>query len=104
MEKICRNPNVMWREEKEVLAEAREALERGEDVGEMGTAVLFSGGTMVSLNILGGEIWKTCEHRSVDEIVAELLPRFEVDEETLCRDVRAFLDELAEKGFITYEG
>ncbi len=103
MEKIHRNPNVMWREEEEVLAEAREALDRGEDAGGMGTAVLFSGGTMLSVNILGGEIWKTCEHRSVDEIVAELLPRFEVDEETLRHDVRTFLDELAEKGVITYE-
>ncbi len=94
----------MWREEEEVLVEARQVLERGEDAGEMGTAVLFCGGTMLSLNILGAEIWKKCDGRSVDEIVAELLQHFEVDGETLGRDVRSFLDELAEKGFITYEG
>ncbi|HEX9023527.1 MAG TPA: GeoRSP system PqqD family peptide chaperone [Geobacteraceae bacterium] len=104
MIKIHRNPNVMWREEEEVLAEAHEVLERGEDAGGMGTAVLFSGGTMLSVNILGAEIWKQCDGLGVEEIVAGLLERFEVDEDTLGRDVRAFLDELAEKGFITYEG
>ena len=71
--------------------------------GEMGTSVLFSGGTMLSLNLLGTEIWKLCDGRSADEIVAELLPQFEVEEDMLRGDVQAFLDELAEKGFITYE-
>ncbi len=103
MGKIQRNPNVMWREEKEALAEARDALDRGEDVGEMGTSVLFCGGTMLSLNLLGTEIWKLCDGRNVAGIVAELLPRFEVEEEVLSEDVEAFLAELAEKGFITYE-
>ena len=84
------------------LAVAREALDRGDDVEEKGTSVLFSGGTMLSLNFLGTEIWKLCDGRSIDGIIAELLPQFEVEEETLRRDVQAFLDELAEKGFITY--
>jgi pyrroloquinoline quinone biosynthesis protein D len=102
MGKIRRNPDVMWREEDEVLAEAREALDRGEDVAEMGTSVLFSGGTMLSLNLLGTEIWKRCDGRSLNDIVVELLQEIEVEEEVLREDVRAFLDELAEKGFITY--
>jgi pyrroloquinoline quinone biosynthesis protein D len=102
MEKLQRNPNVMWREEDEVLAEAQRALDRGEDVGEMGTSVLFSGGTMLSLNLLGTEIWKLCDGRSVDDLVAELLPQFEVEENVLREDIRSFLEELAEKGFITY--
>ena len=99
---IKRNPEVMWREEDEVLAETRQALERGDDVGEIGTSVLFCGGTVLSLNILGTEIWKICEGRSVDAIVAELITRFEVEEELLREDVSAFLDELAEKGFVSY--
>jgi pyrroloquinoline quinone biosynthesis protein D len=103
MGKIQRNPDVMWREEEETLADARDALDRGEDVGEMGTSVLFCGGTMLSLNLLGTEIWKLCPGRSIDDLVAELLPQFEVDEDTLREDVRAFLDELADKGFIAYE-
>ncbi len=100
---VRRNPNVMWREEDEALAGALEALDRGEDAGEVGTSVLFSGGTMLSLNLLGTEIWKLCDGRSVAGIVAELLREFEVEEDTLREDVEAFLDELAEKGFITYE-
>lgn len=103
MAKIHQNPNVMWREEEEALAGAREALERGDDAGEVGTSVLFSGGTMLSLNILGTEIWKICNNRSADEVVADLLQEFEVGEDTLRADVRGFLDELAEKGFIFYE-
>lgn len=102
MPKINRNPHVMWREEDETLADAQAALDRGEDIGDMGTAVLFSGGSMLSINYLGMEIWKLCDNRSLDEIVAEMLPQFEVDEETLREDVLAFLDELAAKGFVTY--
>ncbi len=100
---IQRNPDVMWREEDEALAGAQEALARGEDVGEMGTSVLFCRGTMLSLNLLGTEVWKLCDGRNIAGIVAELLPQFEVDETTLRGDVEAFLAELAEKGFITYE-
>ena len=103
MPKIRRNPDVMWREEDEAQAGAREALDRGEDVEQMGTSVLFSGGTMLSLNLLGTEIWKLCDGRSADDIVAELLPQFEVEEDVLRGDVHVFLDELAEKGFISYE-
>lgn len=93
----------MWREEEDVLAVAREGLDRGDDVGEMGTSVLFSGGTMLSLNILGTEIWKLCDGRSIAEIVNVLLPQFEVGEDTLREDIMIFLDELAAKGFINYE-
>jgi len=102
MQTIHRNPNVMWREEADALAQVREALDRGDEVEETGTSVLFSGGTMLSLNYLGTEIWKLCDGRTMDGVVAELLPQFEVDEAVLREDVRAFLDELATKGFITY--
>jgi len=102
MTKIRRNPDVMWREEDEALSAAQEALDRGEDAGEIGTSVLFSGGSMLSLNLLGTEIWKLCDGRSVDDLVAELLPLFEVEEAQLRVDIRAFLSELAEKGFVTY--
>jgi pyrroloquinoline quinone biosynthesis protein D len=100
---VQRNPDAMWREEDEALADAQEALARGEDVGEMGTSVLFCGGTMLSLNLLGTEVWKLCDGRNVAGIVAELLPQFEVEEDMIREDVEAFLAELAEKGFITYE-
>lgn len=102
MHGIQRNPNVMWREEIDALAEAQAGLDRGDDVGEVGTAVLFSGGAMLSINVLGTEIWKLCDGRSIDDIVAELLEQFDVEEDLLRGDVRAFLDDLTKKGFITY--
>lgn len=102
MEKIQRNPDVLWREEDESRDQALAGLEQGEDVAELGTVLLYHNGQMVSLNILGAEIWKLCDGRTQEEIVTELLALFEVGEEELRADVTAFLTELAEKGFILY--
>lgn len=101
MHGILRNPNVMWREEIDALADAQAGLDRGDNVEELGTAVLFSGGTMLSINLLGTEIWKLCDGRSSDAIVADLLELFDVEEKILRADVQAFLDDLTKKGFIT---
>lgn len=102
MEKVLRNPDVMWRVEEEIMAETLRALECGEDIAEQGTSVLFSGGTMMALNLVGSEIWKICDGLTVEEIAARLHAQFEVEEDILREDVRFFLDELAEKGFVTY--
>lgn len=101
--KIFRNPDVMWREEDEYKEQALEGLDKGEDVEDVGTSVLYSGSTMLSLNILGTEIWKLCDGKSVDEIVSELIESFEVGPDVLKNDVTAFIDELQEKGFVRYE-
>ena len=103
MQKIFRNPEVLWREEDEPKAQALEGLAQGEDTGDVGTSVLFADGVMVSLNVLGTEIWKRCDGRSVDEIVAELTKQFDVEDAVLRNDARAFLEELAKKGFVRYE-
>ncbi|KAF0217373.1 MAG: hypothetical protein FD174_3339 [Geobacteraceae bacterium] len=103
MKRIQRNPDVMWREEDEAKAQAYEGLEQGADVEDMGTSLLFSDGMMVSLNILGTEVWKLCDGRSVDEILSELILQFDVEADVLKADVMSFLSELAEKGFIRYE-
>ncbi len=103
MAKIYRNPDVLWREEEEPLQEALTGLDQGEDVADLGTSLLFHNGQMLSLNILGTEIWKLCDGRTAEEIVAELLNAFEVEQEELSKDVAIFLGELAEKGFIEYE-
>jgi GeoRSP system PqqD family protein len=102
MERIVRNPDVLWREEDDAMAEAAQLLEQGADAAEIGTAILFADGTMVTLNLLGTEIWKRCEGRTKEEIVAELLDEFEVEVDILLNDVTAFLDELADKGYISY--
>ena len=102
MKKIARNPDVLWREEESAAADAAAMLDQGGDAEEIGTAILFSDGTMVTLNLLGTEIWKRCDGKSEEEIVAELLDEFDVEPDVLREDVRDFLAELAERKFITY--
>lgn len=102
--KVYRNPDILWREEDESKAQAMEGLARGEDITDVGTSVLFSDGVMMSLNVLGTEIWKLCDGRTVEEIVSELAGQFEVEPDVLKKDVQEFLSELAEKDFIRYEG
>lgn len=102
MQKINRNPDVLWREEEEQRDQAKNALEHGDDAEEIATSLLFNNGVMLSLNILGTEIWKLCDGRTSEEIVAELLNCFEVEEAELRADVDAFLNELADKRFIQY--
>jgi GeoRSP system PqqD family protein len=100
---IVRNPDVLWREEEEARQEAETGLQQGDDVGGLGTALLFSGGEMVVLNLLGAEIWQRCDRKDADHLIAELLEEFDVAEQLLRADVSAFLTELQGKGFISYE-
>jgi pyrroloquinoline quinone biosynthesis protein D len=102
MKRIVRNPDILWREEDEAIEEATALLEEGKDAAEIGTAILFSDGTMVTLNLLGTEIWKRCEGLTEEELVAELIEEFEVEADILRHDVSAFLNELAEKRYISY--
>jgi len=102
-EKIVRNPDVLWREEDDAVKEVQDGLAQGDDVSDIGTSLLFSGGQMVLLNLLGTEIWKRCDRKSLDELTYELLAEFEVEEELLREDISGFLSELEVKGFISYE-
>jgi pyrroloquinoline quinone biosynthesis protein D len=103
MKNIRRDPAVVWREEEEAREEVISALERGEDVSGEGTVLLIVSGMMHQLNILGGEIWKLLDGVSEDDVVDELAGVFEVDRETLASDVRAFLVDIASRGWISYD-
>lgn len=103
MGKIHRKPDVMWREEDEGTAEATGLLAQGGDASEVGTSILFTDGMMVSLNILGTEIWKRCDGRTIDDIVSELLEEFAVERSVLLQDVNDFIADLAAKGLVYYE-
>lgn len=102
MKRIVRNPDILWREEDDAVAEAAALLEQGGEAAEIGTAILFADGTMITLNLLGTEIWKRCEGLTIEELVTELLEEFEVEADILRHDVTAFLQELAEKRYISY--
>jgi pyrroloquinoline quinone biosynthesis protein D len=98
--KIFRNPDVMWREEDKFREQAYSGLDKGEDVSDMGTSIVLYSGKMFSFNILGTEIWKLCDGKTVEDIVSELRESFEVEEETLRKDVSAFLENLKKEGLI----
>jgi GeoRSP system PqqD family protein len=95
MTRVFRNPDVLWRRESDP--------DEGATQEEAVAAILFSGGSMLSLNEFGIELWELCDGKSVDEMVASLLPDFDVEEDLLRTDILAFLDSLSQKGFIRYE-
>ena len=56
---------------------------------------------MLTLNEVGGEIWKMLDEvESEEEIVDRLLEDHDVQREELQRDVREFLDKLRELGIL----
>lgn len=95
MSRIYRNPDVLWRRE----SDGSEDTAQEESVA----AILFSGGSMLSLNELGIELWELCDGRTVDEIVSSLLTEYDVEEDVLRSDVQEFMENLLLKGFIRYE-
>ena len=59
-------------------------------------ALKFTG--VFAISSLGVSVWKLLEEdKTYEQIVSELLEEYEVDRETLERDVREFLDSLREK-------
>jgi pyrroloquinoline quinone biosynthesis protein D len=95
MSRIYRNPDVLWRRE----SDAGDGASQEEAVA----GILFSGGSMLSLNEFGLEIWELCDGRTVEEMVASLMPEFDVAEAEMRVDILEFLDSLSQKGFIRYE-
>ena len=95
MSRVFRNPDVLWRRDSD--------YNEGASQEDAMAAILFSGGSMLSLNEFGIEIWELCDGRTVDEMVASLIPELEVDEDVLRTDILDFLDSLSQKGFIRYE-
>lgn len=52
-------------------------------------------------NEVGGWLWDRLEHPSrLDEVVADLVAEFEVDEQQAREDVNAFLQQLSEAGLL----
>ena len=59
-------------------------------------ALKFTG--VFAISSLGVSVWKLLEEdKTYEQIVSELLEEYEVDRETLERDVREFLDSLRKK-------
>ena len=98
--RIFRNPDAVWRDEDLQREEALKGLEAGEDVSGLGTSIILLHGKMHALNLLGTEIWRLCDGKTLDEIVSGLRESFDVEPEVLEEDVRSFLMNLKELGVI----
>ena len=98
--KVFRNPDAMWREEDKFREQAYSGLGKGEDVSDVGTSVVLYSGKMFSFNLLGTEIWRLCDGKTVEDIISELRENFEVEEGVLKKDVSAFLGNLKKEGLI----
>lgn len=96
-----RRPGIVWREEEEARREAVSALEEGCDASESGTLIIVDSGQINELNLLGADIWKLCDgRRTVAAIVDELLALYDVRREELEGDVREFLHDMRERGWV----
>ena len=96
-----RHPDAVWREETAAKERVDADLEAGEDVADVGTSLILFRGKMISLNILGTEIWQLCDGHTFDEIVDGIAEIFDVEREILREDVGAFLTDLEQHGVIT---
>jgi hypothetical protein len=61
-------------------------------------------GRYFGVSEIGNVIWGIiAQPTSVDDLVAVLLERYEIDEQTCRREVMAFLDELSDQGLLDVE-
>ena len=96
-----RRPGLAWRDEEEARREVLATLEGGGDVVDEGTLILVDSGQVFELNLLGADIWKLCDgERTVGEVVDDLLNRYDVERDELEKDVRAFLSQMEERGWV----
>ncbi len=103
MRNIRRNPDIIWREEEEARDEVLRAMARGDDASGDGTVLLVESGMMHQLNLLGGEIWKLLDGIDEERLVDTLAMIFDVDRDTLSRDVRDFLVDIDKRGWLVHE-
>lgn len=98
---LQRNPEIVWRIEKRREADVLAAMERGEEVAEVGTVILIVSGMMHQLNYVGGRIWALCDGtRSDEELIALLAGEFEVDPAELSVDLTEFINDLLKREWL----
>lgn len=104
MSLLKRNPEIVWRVEKQREAEVAKALEAGSDPGDQGTVLLIVSGTMHQLNMIGGTIWQLADgSRSKEQLVDLLADDYDVERSELEEDVCTFVDDLVQRGWLINE-
>ena len=100
--KITRNEDIFFRKELDSETDVKELLESDEP-SEKGYITLIESGTMHQLNYLGGRIWELCDGtRTLVGIADDLKGEFDIEEEELLTDVEDFVNELIERGWLSY--
>jgi hypothetical protein len=81
-----RNEKTVWREEEEEIYICSE-----------------DGQTLYTLAEVGADIWRACDgEHTFAEITELLMAAYEVDEETLTGDMKAFFSEMKSNGLIFF--
>jgi len=97
--KLLRNPEVMWRDEPG--AREKSLADEGNGDREIPCLTLVHLGNMHQLNLVGAEVWKLCDGSlGIEEIIDEVLSRFDAGREEIAGDVNAFVDDLLEQGLL----
>ena len=71
------------------------------DLGGESVILSMSSGKYYGLNRVSQDIWSAIQApKSLDNIVAELLEKYEIDRETCVKEVAAVLKSLADEGLV----
>lgn len=96
-----RNPDIVWRNEKNRENKLLEAQQRGEDISDSGTVILIISGMMHQLNLVGAHIWNLCDGtRSLEDISKALAAEFDAEPSEVEGDVAEFVKNLFERGWL----
>jgi GeoRSP system PqqD family protein len=80
---VLRNPKLVWRGFEAELAVLDPAA-----------------GSLSTLNEVAGRCWQLADGRSFSALIDQLLNEFDVERNQLEGDVRAFLNQLDQRGFL----
>jgi hypothetical protein len=73
-------------------------------VGEETVLLDFEAGVYYGLDPVGTRMWELlAEGRSLEDVAAGMTAEYEIDRETLLRDLRNLIDELASRGLVAVE-
>jgi len=104
--KVKVSDDVFERIEEENLREAQNLINKGmaDKAENLGVITLIKGGIMTQLNLTGKAIWDVLKVKnSIEEIASLISKEFEVDFDTCLEDVKIFIQDLVDKGFVVYE-
>ena len=101
--KIIRNDDIFFRREIEDAEELKKFLE-DTTASDKGYLTIIDAGTMHQLNYLGGRIFEECDGtKDLNGIVKVLKKEFDIEENDLKADVEDFIEDLLERGWLSYE-